>query len=464
MNKNKKIRNGLTLLGIIISIIVSMNVSTSVFAQTSSSTYIRYTQEKQRAKGIRIANPVKTLWVGDNYRFTIVANKYKTVSVSWESSDSEIAEINSKTGELTAKKVGTVIISAINQDTGRKASNAFNIKEESVLKEVPREWYGLHPDGFDGDYILYFNEKYKDEFIKCEEIALPDTVDGKVYSKLYSLHFAGFINLKRIKFGKYTCIDGLSDLQLEEIQFPTEREDLFWLPRGLGTRGQHNIAQFHIPEKVKKIYTSDFNNCSSLEEFVFPRNVERLYLQNYEEDYLRDKTPLAKVHLGGGFRGNPKVKGYQVDGNNENLYSLDGTLFEREETGLVLHRYPVGRSYKSYYTPEDTIRINEYAFAGATKLTHLTIAEGTKSIGTYAFYQCKNLKELVIPASVTKFGGYNGKNFDGMWEIDPDYKAINNENAPIMDNATKKKVVIVTPKGSAAEKYAKKHKIKYKNN
>lgn len=463
MNKNKKIRNGLTLLGIIISIIVSMNVSTSVFAQTSSSTYIRYTQEKQRAKGIRIANPVKTLWVGDSYRFTIVANKYKTVSVSWESSDSEIAEINSKTGEVTAKKVGTVIISAINQDTGRKASNAFNIKEESVLKEVPREWYGLHPDGFDGDYILYFNEKYKDEFIKCEEIALPDTVDGKVYSKLYSLHFAGFINLKRIKFGKYTCIDGLSDLQLEEIQFPTEREDLFWLPRGLGTRGQHNIAQFHIPEKVKKIYTSDFNNCSSLEEFVFPRNVERLYLQNYEEDYLRDKTPLAKVHLGGGFRGNPKVKGYQVDGNNENLYSLDGTLFEREETGLVLHRYPVGRSYTSYYTPEDTIRINEYAFAGATKLTHLTIAEGTKSIGTYAFYQCKNLKELVIPASVTKFGGYNGKNFDGMWEIDPDYKAINNENAPIMDNATKKKVVIVTPKGSAAEKYAKKHKIKYRN-
>lgn len=463
MNKNKKIRNGLTLLGIIISIIVSMNVSTSVFAQTSSSTYIRYTQEKQRVKGIRIANPVKTLWVGDSYRFTIVANKYKTVSVSWESSDSEIAEINSKTGELTAKKVGTVIISAINQDTGRKASNAFNIKEESVLKEVPREWYGLHPDGFDGDYILYFNEKYKDEFIKCEEIALPDTVDGKVYSKLYSLHFAGFINLKRIKFGKYTCIDGLSDLQLEEIQFPTEREDLFWLPRGSVLKGQYNIAQFHIPEKVKKLYTSDFNNCSSLEEFVFPRNVERLYLQNYEEDYLRDKTPLAKVHLGGGFRGNPKVKGYQVDGNNENLYSLDGTLFEREETGLVLHRYPVGRSYKSYYTPEDTIRINEYAFAGATKLTHLMIAEGTKSIGTYAFYQCKNLKELVIPASVTKFGGYNGKNFDGMWEIDPDYKAINNENAPIMDNATKKKVVIVTPKGSAAEKYAKKHKIKYRN-
>lgn len=73
------------------------------------------------------------------------------------------------------------------------------------------------------------------------------------------------------------------------------------------------------------------------------------------------------------------------------------------------------------------------------------------------------LKKLVIPASVTKFGGYNGKNFDGMWEIDPDYKAINNENAPIMDNATKKKVVIVTPKGSAAENYAKKHKIKYKN-
>lgn len=464
MNKNKKIRIGLTLLGIIISIVASTNVSTSVFAQASSNTFIRYTQEKQRAKGIRIANPVKTLWVGDSYRFTIVANKYKTVSVSWESSNSEVAEINSKTGELTAKKVGTVIVSAINQDTGRKASNVFNIKEESVLKEIPQEWYYLDEDGFDGDYILRFHEQYKDEFGKYEGIALPDTVDGKEYSKMSLLHFAGFTNLRRIKFGKYTCISGLSDLQLEEIQFPTEREDLFWLPRGSGLEGQYNIAQFHIPEKVKKIYTSDFNNCSSLEEFVFPRNVERLYLQNYEEDYLRDKTPLAKVHLGGGFRGNPKVKGYQVDGNNENLYSLDGTLFEREETGLVLHRYPVGRSYKSYYTPEDTIRINEYAFAGATKLTHLTIAEGTKSIGTYAFYQCKNLKELVIPASVTKFGGYNGKNFDGMWEIDPDYKAINNENAPIMDNATKKKVVIVTPKGSAAEKYAKKHKIKYKNN
>ena len=49
--------------------------------------------------------------------------------------------------------------------------------------------------------------------------------------------------------------------------------------------------------------------------------------------------------------------------------------------------------------------IGEYAFRECKNLTTLTFEEGVKEIGQSAFYKC-NLQTVVIPNSVTKIGDF----------------------------------------------------------
>lgn len=61
-------------------------------------------------------------------------------------------------------------------------------------------------------------------------------------------------------------------------------------------------------------------------------------------------------------------------------------------------------SLKSKELPKGTKSIGRYAFA-RSGLTSITIPYGTTEIGYAAFYHCDNLKEVSIPATVTKIDG-----------------------------------------------------------
>jgi hypothetical protein len=50
--------------------------------------------------------------------------------------------------------------------------------------------------------------------------------------------------------------------------------------------------------------------------------------------------------------------------------------------------------------------IGNYAFAGNTKITSVTIPSTVTKIGQYAFRNCSSLKSVVIPSSVTKISDY----------------------------------------------------------
>ena len=54
----------------------------------------------------------------------------------------------------------------------------------------------------------------------------------------------------------------------------------------------------------------------------------------------------------------------------------------------------------------DVTTIGDWAFAGCSSLTSVTISNSVTSIGGYAFYGCSSLTSVTIPNSVTSIGGY----------------------------------------------------------
>ena len=78
-----------------------------------------------------------------------------------------------------------------------------------------------------------------------------------------------------------------------------------------------------------------------------------------------------------------------VDAANSDYSSLDGVLFNKSQTTLIL--FPPGKG-GSYSIPGSVTSIGNYAFYSCTSLTSVTIPGSVTSIGDYAFAGCTSLK------------------------------------------------------------------------
>jgi hypothetical protein len=101
------------------------------------------------------------------------------------------------------------------------------------------------------------------------------------------------------------------------------------------------------------------------------------------------------------FHGCGRLTGIAVDPLNSSWSSVDGVLFDNNQTVLV--EYPEGR-VGNYAIPNTVTNIGNYAFQDCTGLSGVTIPGSIVSIGSQAFYSCAGLVSVVIPSSVTAIG------------------------------------------------------------
>jgi len=94
----------------------------------------------------------------------------------------------------------------------------------------------------------------------------------------------------------------------------------------------------------------------------------------------------------------------EVSGQNPVYTSVDGILFSKDRSKLILA--PEGMIRENYIIPNGVTAIGDDAFSGCKYFTgSLTIPEGVTSIGESAFVNCSGFTgSLIIPDSVTSIG------------------------------------------------------------
>lgn len=115
------------------------------------------------------------------------------------------------------------------------------------------------------------------------------------------------------------------------------------------------IKKVNIDEGITTIDMSVFSNCENLSEVSLPRSVKNV-------------TSLTKCS---------NLASIIVPEDNENYSTIDGVLFSKNSTELI--HYPSRKSSSSYKIPE-----------------------GTTTICSNAFSDCKNLKEVTLPESIDR--------------------------------------------------------------
>ena len=131
--------------------------------------------------------------------------------------------------------------------------------------------------------------------------------------------------------------------------------------------------------KVTKIGDGAFYGCTGLKSVTIPSSVKEI-----GDWAFWDCTGLTKI---------------TVDKNNKNYTSVDGVLFNKDKTIILV--YPSAKG-SSYVIPSSVTYIGKNAFNGCTGLKSVTIPSSVKEISSQAFATCTGLKSVTIPNSVTR--------------------------------------------------------------
>ena len=145
--------------------------------------------------------------------------------------------------------------------------------------------------------------------------------------------------------------------------------------------GCSGLTSVTIPNSVTSIGNSAFSGCSGLTSVTIPNSVISIGV-----DVFENCTGLTSVN---------------VDASNPNYSSIDGVLFNKDRTELIL--YPAEKK-GAYSIPNSVISIKNKAFANCTGLTSVTIPNSVTSIGDSAFSGCTGLTSVTIGNSVTSIG------------------------------------------------------------
>uniref|UniRef100_UPI00259B88D9 leucine-rich repeat protein n=1 Tax=uncultured Porphyromonas sp. TaxID=159274 RepID=UPI00259B88D9 len=138
-----------------------------------------------------------------------------------------------------------------------------------------------------------------------------------------------------------------------------------------------NLTSITLPEGLKTIGESAFSGCDSLTSITLPMSLTDIGTNPFE--------------------------GLQLKINNLSPHFCieDDVLFTADKNRLVAYC----SSENTYSVPCTVKTIGDYAFRECKSLTSITLPEGLKTIGSGAFCGCDNLTSITLPKSLTNIEG-----------------------------------------------------------
>ncbi len=150
-----------------------------------------------------------------------------------------------------------------------------------------------------------------------------------------------------------------------------------------------SLTSVTIGDGVTNIGASAFYFCIGLTNVAIPANV----------------TAIGE----GAFASCPSLTAIMVNESNAVFSSLDGVLFNQNQTTLI--RCPEGRA-GSYAIPNGATGILAFAFSDCAILTNLTIPASATGIGDGEFSSCRGLTAIMVNESNSVFSSLDGVLFN----------------------------------------------------
>ncbi len=206
---------------------------------------------------------------------------------------------------------------------------------------------------------------------------------------------------------------------------------------------ESSLEKVTIEEGVKIIGISSFCGCGNLTEITLPNTIEVIEYDAFCACSKLEKIilPDSLIRIGKApFTICDRLKEVVVGENNRAVKSIGGNLFSKNGKKLIW--YQVCSKNIEFVVPAGTEIIGEAAFAYNNYIERIVLPNGVKKICGDAFGRCKNLKEVIIPASVVEIEN----ELDGLGTFSHVHPAL--RMLGIVPPTIK------APKGSYAEKYA----------
>lgn len=140
-------------------------------------------------------------------------------------------------------------------------------------------------------------------------------------------------------------------------------------------------VSFDIPETVVTLADYAFENCYVLSEVSLPAS-------------------LTDIGCGAFF--NSFLENINVDAGNADFSSINGVLFNKDKTVLIL--YPINNDRANYSIPDTVTSINESAFHNNVALKSVVIPDSVTSLGDEVFLYCECLEYIHLPEGLTEIG------------------------------------------------------------
>ena len=135
-----------------------------------------------------------------------------------------------------------------------------------------------------------------------------------------------------------------------------------------------NKTELSVPKRYSTVRHEAFKNASYLTSISLNENIKNIETATFL--YCE------------------KLSAINVSPKNEYYSSLDGVLFNKEQT--ILLQYPMNKRGAAYIVPDTVREIGEQAFRGNNFLETLIINETLETLDSGAFFDCSGLKEVYV--------------------------------------------------------------------